>query len=287
MLLQDKVVVITGGAGINGLGFATARLMASQGARIAVLDLPRAEPATAAAKLGEGHIGLEADVTDKASCDAAVASVLNTFGRIDVLVNNAGYGLAGAIEEVSTAEARTQFDTNVFGLLDLTQRVLPTMRAQKSGVIVNLSSLVGHVGMPGIGIYSATKFAVEGISEALAAEVAPLGIRVLLVEPGPYRTKFNGSSLRRAQRTLPDYAGTAHETLKWIDEVDGKQPGDPELAVALMIKTIGDANAPFRLPLGQFAIEGIRRKLASVEADVKTVEQASLATDRPAAEQAA
>ena len=186
MLLENKVAVITGGAGLNGLGFATARLMASHGARVAVLDLARAEPAAAAAQLGAGHLGLVADVTDKASCEAAAAAVLKAFGRIDVLVNNAGITQPAKTCDISGADYDRILDVSLRGTLYMSQAVLPTMQAQKSGSIVCISSVSAQRGGGILGgpHYSAAKAGVLGLARAMAREFGPDNIRVNSITPG-------------------------------------------------------------------------------------------------------
>ena len=186
MLLKDKVAVITGGAGLNGLGFATARLMASQGARVAILDLARAEPLDAAAKLGEGHLGAVADVTDKASCDAAAAEVLKAFGRIDILVNNAGITQPVKTLEITGADYDRILDVSLRGTLYMSQAVLPTMQAQNSGSIICISSVSAQRGGGILGgpHYSAAKAGVLGLARAMAREFGPVGIRINCITPG-------------------------------------------------------------------------------------------------------
>ena len=186
MLLKDKVAIITGGAGPNGLGFATARLMAAQGAHVAVLDLARAEPAAAAAQLGAGHVGIVADVTDKASCEAAVAKLLKVFGRIDVLVNNAGITQPVKTLEITTADYDRILDVSLRGTLYMSQAVLPTMQAQQSGSIVCISSVSAQRGGGILGgpHYSAAKAGVLGLARAMAREFGPQNIRVNCIAPG-------------------------------------------------------------------------------------------------------
>ena len=186
MLLKDKVAIITGGAGPNGLGFATARLMAAQGARVAVLDLARAEPAAAAAQLGAGHVGIVADVTDKASCEAAVAKLLKVFGRIDVLVNNAGITQPVKTLEITAADYDRILDVSLRGTLYMSQAVLPTMQAQQSGSIVCISSVSAQRGGGILGgpHYSAAKAGVLGLARAMAREFGPQNIRVNCIAPG-------------------------------------------------------------------------------------------------------
>jgi NAD(P)-dependent dehydrogenase (short-subunit alcohol dehydrogenase family) len=216
------------------------------------------------------------DVNDHAQVAKAVQEIVQRHGRIDVLVNNAGYGLFGAIEEVSMAEARAQMETNFFGALAVTQAVLPIMRAQKSGRIVQISSMGGIRSGPGIGIYNASKYALEGFSEALAREVEPLGIKVILVEPGPFRTHWAGKSSQPAAVSIADYAPTAHARINQIQS--GNRPGDPARGAQLIVQVVGAANPPLRLPLGQIAIEYIRNKMAQVLADLKVYEAESIAT---------
>lgn len=186
MLLKDQVAIITGGAGLNGLGFATARLMAAQGAKVAILDLERADPAGAAAQLGTGHIGLVADVTDKASCDAAVAAVLQAFGRVDTLVNNAGITQPVKTLEITGSDYDRILDVSLRGTLYMSQAVLPAMRDQKSGSIICISSVSAQRGGGILGgpHYSAAKAGVLGLARAMAREFGPENIRVNCITPG-------------------------------------------------------------------------------------------------------
>ena len=186
MLLDNKVAVITGGAGPNGLGYATARVMAAHGARVAVIDLARAEPAAAALQLGQGHLGLVGDVTDKASCEAAVATVLETFGRVDVLVNNAGITQPAKTLDITGADYDRILDVSLRGTLYMSQAVLPTMQAQKSGSIICISSVSAQRGGGILGgpHYSAAKAGVLGLARAMAREVGPDGIRINCITPG-------------------------------------------------------------------------------------------------------
>jgi NAD(P)-dependent dehydrogenase (short-subunit alcohol dehydrogenase family) len=224
---------------------------------------------------------LPLDVTNQAQIDSAVDQAIAKFGRVDVLVNNAGYGVAGAIEEVSEAEFMPMFETNVFGLLRVTRAFLPHLRKQRSGHILNLSSIGGVVASPGMGYYNATKFAVEGISEALAAEVGPLGIRVTIIEPGPFRTDFLGRSGVVAKTRIPDYDATAGNMRKYFAENDGKQKGDPVRAVHAMMQVVESPNPPLRLLLGASAVQRLRSKLANWEKEITTWEQVTLSADFP------
>ena len=193
MLLKDKIAVITGGAGLNGLGFATARMMAAQGARVVILDLERAQPAAAAAQLGEGHLGLVADVTDKASCEAAAAAVVKAFGRIDILVNNAGITQPVKTLEITGADYDRILDVSLRGTLYMSQAVIPTMRARKSGAIACVSSVSAQRGGGILGgpHYSAAKAGVLGLARAMAREFGIDGIRVNCVTPGLIATDIN------------------------------------------------------------------------------------------------
>lgn len=218
------------------------------------------------------------DVNNPEQITAGVESVLKQHGRIDVLVNNAGYGLFGAVEEASQQEIRDQMETNFFGALALTQAVLPFMRKAKKGHIVQISSVAGFTSIPGLGIYNASKHALEGASEALAQEVAPLGIKVLIVEPGPYRTKWAGAGSKNAAKKIDDYAATAHLTEKMIHGYDGNQPGDPDKAAELIIEVINSPNPPLRLPLGKMAIDRMREKIQKLESEIRAWEKQSIAT---------
>ncbi len=186
------------------------------------------------------------------------------FGRIDVLVNNAGYGFLSAAEEAQEDEIRAQFETNFFGLAAMTRAVLPLMRKQRSGHILNISSMAGFIGFPGVAYYNASKFAVEGLSEALAKEVEPLGIKVTIVEPGPFRTDWAGRSLITPRKAIADYTDTAGARRKGIAGGSGKQAGDPVRAAAAMLKVVESPNPPLRLLLGRIALNNARGKLDAV-----------------------
>ena len=217
------------------------------------------------------------DVTNPIEVRDAVSTALDTFGRIDVLVNNAGYATVGAIEEVSDNAIRHQFETNVFGALDVMRTVLPSMRKRKSGHILNISSVGGFVGFGGTGIYCGTKFALEGLSEALAKEVAPLGIKVTIVEPGAFRTSI-GRSLVITVRQIDDYASTSGEVLKKLKDREGKEPGDPKLAAIAMLQTVESDYPLLRLALGADAYGAISEKLSSVKEELGAWKQVALDT---------
>lgn len=211
---------------------------------------------------------LTLDITDPHEIKDAVKLVSDKFGKVDMLVNNAGFGLAGAIEEASIAEVREIFEANFFGTLQLTQAFLPLFRKQKSGHIIQISSHGGFKAFPGFGIYNASKFALEGFSEALAVEVAPLGIKLTIVEPGPFRTNFAGSSFKQAKVIIDDYSTSAGAFRERMKQVDGKQEGDPIKAAQAIIGITKLDTPPLRLPLGKIAIVSLTAKLESVQNDM-------------------
>ncbi|WP_041939503.1 MULTISPECIES: oxidoreductase [Frankia] len=211
------------------------------------------------------------DVTDTVTIDAVVRDVVSRHGRIDVLVNNAGRGHVGAVEETTDAELRSLFDVHVFGPAALVRAVLPHMRAARSGAIVQMSSMGGQLSFAGFSAYSATKFALEGLSEALAAEVAPLGITVLVVEPGSFRTGlFGGTS---ASTAMSVYADTVGPTRRMIETDNGSQPGDPAKAAAAIITALEAPRVPLRLPLGSDAVDAIISHLDGLRADIAAWEK--------------
>ena len=209
------------------------------------------------------------DITNQKNIAEGINTIISKFGRIDVLVNNAGIGFIGAIEESSLEEVRSVFEANFFGTLQLTQAVLPHMRKAKNGNIIQISSHGGIKAFAGFGVYNASKFALEGFSEALAQEVAPLGIAVSIIEPGPFRTKFAGNNLREAHLEIDDYAETAGIFRQKLKSVDGKQEGNPTKA-ALEIITLTQTEKPtLRLPLGKTALTTIAMKIKSITEDLE------------------
>lgn len=228
---------------------------------------------------GEGCLAAELDVTKPDTIKSAVAEAMKRFGRIDVLVNNAGYGEMGVIEEFTDERARRQFDTNVFGVLNVQREVLPVMRRQRSGHVLQLSSISGLASFPFVGMYCATKHALEAISEALAAEVAPFGVRVTLVEPGRFRTDFAGRSLGLPPVIEGDYKDVTIDRIGRYEAIDGQQPGDPQKAVKAMIAVVDSPNPPLRLLLGPDAYEWANEKIAAMQRDFEAWKEVSLATD--------
>jgi NAD(P)-dependent dehydrogenase (short-subunit alcohol dehydrogenase family) len=240
------------------------------------------DPSSVTARLGshERLLATRLDVTDEAEAHQAAGLAVKKFGRIDVLVNNAGYGLLGAIEEASAKETEKLFGTNVFGLLGVTRAVLPHMRRQRSGHIINLSSVGGYTGYPGWGVYGATKFAVEGISEALAGEVAPLGIHVTVVEPGFFRTDFlDETSLAQTAQQIDDYRETVGKTRAHAADVNHGQRGDPRKLAKAFMQLVNAANPPTRLPLGSDTVERIESKNAHVAQELAAWRDIATSTD--------
>lgn len=225
---------------------------------------------------GGRMITLPLDVTDAAAAKASVAKAVETFGGFDVLVNNAGYGLFGAIEEGTPEEYRSMFEVNVFGLIETTRAALPVLR-RSGGTIVNMSSGAGIAGGGGGGYYNAAKFAVEGISEALAGELKPFGIRVLIVEPGPFRTDFLGRSITMAANEMPEYAASSRTHYRETN--NGSQAGDPDKAIAVILQAVDADDAPLHLPLGPIAHSIAERKLASFRSDIDAWRDITIATD--------
>jgi NAD(P)-dependent dehydrogenase (short-subunit alcohol dehydrogenase family) len=230
---------------------------------------------------GHGDLALvrPLDVTDPAQVEAAVADAETRFGRIDVLVSNAGIGYFGSFEESELAAVRAMFEVNVWGLTVLTRAVLPGMRARRSGAVVNFSSVGGLVAFPALSFYNASKFAVEALSESLSQEVGPLGIHVMLVEPGPFRTDWAGRSAAEAPRTIPEYDATAGARTAMIRGYSGAQPGDPARAAAAIVQAVESARPPLRLVLGRMALETIRAKLAAVGREFDDWEAVTLGAD--------
>jgi len=253
----------------------------ARGWRAVVTARDAARVADLVAGSGERGLALSLDVTDAAQVAAAVDAARQRFGRIDVLVNNAGYGYQSTVEEGDDAEIRAQFEANVFGLFALTRAVLPAMRAQRSGHVINITSVAGLVGFPGSGYYAASKHAVEGFTDALAAEGAPIGISATCVEPGPFRTDWAGRSLKQTPVRIDAYADTAGARLDQTKGYSGTQPGDPARAAAAMIALAEEATPPRHMVLGKFGMDAVTGRLEERLAEIEGRRAASLATDFP------
>ncbi len=283
MPLNDNPVWFITGCS-TGFGRELAQLVLRRGWRAVVT----ARDASRVQDLVTGHedraLALSLDVTKPDQIAAAVQEAESRFGAIDVLVNNAGYGYQSSIEEGDDAEIRAQFEANVFGLAAMTRAVLPGMRARRRGHIVNISSQAGFIGFEGSGYYAATKHAVEGLSDSLSREVAPLGIKVTCVEPGPFRTDWAGRSLQQRRPTIADYQGTVGARLASTANISGKQPGDPVRAVEAIIKAVEADNPPKHLVLGSIALDGIRNKLNETLAEIDAWAETSRSADYPESE---
>jgi NAD(P)-dependent dehydrogenase (short-subunit alcohol dehydrogenase family) len=271
----SRVWLVTGSS--SGFGLHIARAALERGDRV-VATARRAEALDGlVASAPDRVLAAPLDVTRADQIDPALAAALGRFGRIDVLVNNAGYGSVGAVEEIEMDELRALMDTMFFGAVALTKAVLPHMRERGSGAIVQMSSQGGQLTFPGYGAYCAAKYALEAMSEALAAEVAPLGIRVLIVEPGAFRTGLLGARMHRS-REMPAYAETAGATRAAAAGMDGKQAGDPRKLAAAIIAALDAPDAPLHLALGADAVEAIRAAQDRRRADLEAWEEVSRGT---------
>jgi NAD(P)-dependent dehydrogenase (short-subunit alcohol dehydrogenase family) len=265
----------------TGLGRALAQRVLEHG-HCAVVTARRADQISdIVADYAETALAIALDVNDHAQVDAAIAQAGEKFGAIDVLVNNAGYGYLAAVEEGDDREVRDMFETNFFSLVALIRKVLPGMRAHGSGHVINISSVGGLVGAASSGFYNATKFAVEGLTEALAKEVEPLGIRVTAIEPGPFRTDWAGRSLKQAEYPIAAYADTAAARRAQITGYSGKQAGDPVRAADAIIKVVESDDPPHNLILGKNGLDRVRSKLAALMQSIDDWEDVTLSADYP------
>lgn len=272
-----KTWFITGAS--RGFGLRVARLALAQGDNV-VATARRPESIVDVLGHHSSLLALPLDVTDHEQARAGAAAAVERFGAIDVLLNNAGYGLLGAVEEASAADVERLYRTNVFGLLGVTRAVLPFMRARRSGRILNISSIGGYRGAAGFGVYSSTKFAVEGLSEALHAELAPLGIHVTVVEPGYFRTDFlDASSLLMSAGRIEDYNVTAGPIRGRAVDLNHAQPGDPDKLAKVLLDVAEVPDPPLRLPLGSDTVAAIEAKHAADAAILARWRQVSLSTD--------
>ncbi len=265
----------------TGFGRELALAVLARGWRCVATARNQAALSDLGADAGDRLLTLDLDVTDAAQIAAAVAAAQARFGAIDVLVNNAGYGYQAAIEEGVEAEIRAQFDVNVFGLFAMTRAVLPGMRARRRGHVLNITSLAGLAGYPGSGYYAASKHAVEGWSDSLAAEVGPLGIKVTCVEPGPFRTDWAGRSLKQTPTRIADYADTAGKRMQATAHSSGGQQGDPVRAAQAMIQITEAGDPPRNLVLGAAALDGGTKRLQARLADIDKWRATSLGADFP------
>ncbi len=265
--MKQKIWLITGVS--SGLGKALAQSVIQSGDYVIGTFRSQAQANDFNNQYKDKAFAFVLDITEPEAILGLFQDIKKRYGRLDVLVNNAGFGFAGAIEEASDKEVRAVFEANFFGTLHVTQAAMPIFRAQKSGHIIQISSHGGIKAFPGFGIYNASKFAVEGFSEALAAEVAPLGLKVTIVQPGPFRTGFANAAFQQAENKIEDYNATAGVFRERMMQVDGKQEGDPMKAAMAIINISNLPEPPLRLPLGKIAIGTISSKLEHVRKDLE------------------
>jgi NAD(P)-dependent dehydrogenase (short-subunit alcohol dehydrogenase family) len=277
---MSKVWLITGCS--TGFGRELAKHVLELGHQAAVASRNTDDVKDIIAEYPDTAIAVKLDVTNADEIKAAVEQTKSRFGRIDVLVNNAGIGYFGAIEESEEDEIRRMFEINFFGLANMTKAVLPLMREQHSGHIVNVASIGGLVGFPAVGFYNATKFAVDGFSESLSKETKPLGIKVTVVAPSGFRTDWAGRSANQSPIVIEDYKATSELNKNAIRGYSGKQPGDPVRAAKAIVKAVEAENPPLRLLLGVAALKGARNKLEELKRDIDTWEETTTGADYPA-----
>ncbi|MFJ1260018.1 oxidoreductase [Cupriavidus sp. CuC1] len=263
----------------TGFGRALAEAAIAQGDKVAGTLRQEAQRAAFSAMSPGQSFGYVLDVRSDVDIPRVVAQIEREVGPIDVLVNNAGYGYEGSIEEATAADIRAQFDVNVFGAIGVIQAVLPFMRERRSGHILNVTSMGGLTTFPGVGIYNASKFALEGINEALSKEVRPFGIKVTAIEPGAFRTDWAGRSLQRTVRTIEDYAATLEPLSAVRAARSGKQPGDPRKAAQAILKVVASDQPPVHLLLGTDALGFVREKLKTLQEEINQWEALTVSTD--------
>jgi NAD(P)-dependent dehydrogenase (short-subunit alcohol dehydrogenase family) len=278
MTKENRTWLITGCS--TGLGRALAEVVIAKGERVFATARKPEEIRGLVAGYDNAR-ALKLDVTVAVDIKAAVAEA-EKAGGVDVLVNNAGYGYLTALEEGDEESYRAQFETNVFGLIAMTRAVLPGMRKRGSGHIINIASVGGFIGNPGSAYYAATKFGVVGLSESLSKEVGALGIKVTVVEPGPFRTDWAGRSLQSSAHPIDAYAETVHSRLKQLSAYSGRQPGDPVRAAEAIVTVVNSAEPPLNLILGADGLKRVREKLAALTAEIDRWEALTLSADYPA-----
>ncbi len=270
---MSKVIFITGAS--RGFGKLWAEAFLKRGDKVAATARNLSALDDLVATYGDNLLPIQLDVTNREATQNSVNHVAQHFGRIDVLINNAGYGLFGMVEESTEQQARAQMETNFFGLLWVTQAVLPVMRAQKSGHIIQVSSLLGRIALPTLGLYNASKFAVEGLSETLASEVAHLGINVTLIEPNGFSTEWAGASAEQTEVQIGDYTAVRESFGKAVE--DPSIWGIPEATVAPILQVVDSANPPSRLLLGKMAYHAVKDAFTQQLADIETWKEVSIA----------
>jgi NAD(P)-dependent dehydrogenase (short-subunit alcohol dehydrogenase family) len=274
---SSRVWLITGCS--SGFGLALVSAVLARGHRVVATARQLSALGEFTARYPETCRAQELDVTDAAQVETVVTHAAGAFGRLDVVVNNAGYGIVGAFEELGKEQVRRNFETNFFGALEVIRASLPILRAQRSGHIVNISAAAVIANYAGFSIYGATKWALEGVSESLATELKPLGIKVTMVQPGPFRTDFIARSLERGENHIADYDLTSGKFLRLLESMAGKQPGDPGKAAEAIIAAVESDTPPLRLVLGKYANDKARKKMADAEKERVSWEQVGLPTD--------
>lgn len=275
--MNKQVWFVTGAS--RGLGLTLAKTLLSKGYHVAATSRRAEDLVSALGETNRQFLPIALDLKDELAVQRAISATVAHFGRIDVIVNNAGYGLAGAIEELTDAEARANFDINVFGSLNVIRQALPHLRAQGSGHIFNIASIGGFTGaFPAFGIYCATKFAVHGFSEALYQEVKPFGIGVTVVSPGYFRTDFLAGSLGLPAKEMPEYENVRAMQALHQQDINGNQPGDPVKAAELMVRVLEDGAAPLHLFLGADAYQLAEQKIATIGIELDALRPLATAT---------
>ena len=276
---NNKVWFITGAS--KGLGLELAKKLLAEGFKVAATSRNESSLIKELGNSSENFLPLEMDLADEKSVKNAIEKSVNHFKTIDVLVNNAGYGLLGALEELTDAEARKNFEVNVFGLLNVIRNTMPILRANQSGHIFNISSVGGYYGeFPGWGIYCSTKFAVAGLTESLAAEIKPFGVHATIVYPGYFRTDFlKDSSLLLPENPIAEYKEVRQSQSAHKEDINENQPGDPVKLAEALIKVSQDQNPPLHLFLGEDAFNMANQKIASVQSELGKWKEVSVGTN--------
>ena len=280
---SDRVWFVTGAS--SGFGRAVSSAVLARGERVVATDIEAGGLNELVRMNGDRAIALRLDVTDAAAARDVVSLAARRFGRIDVVFNNAGYGHVGAVEELRDAELRRQIDVNLLGNINVARAVLPYLRRQRSGHLLQMSSLNGVEGLVGGAYYAASKFGIEGFSESLADEVAPFGIRITIIEPGPFRTRFLSDESARWATPMPEYGETVGKTREMLRRLNGRQRGDPARAASAIIRVVDAKESPRRLPLGRMALEHIRATLQAELDELEHWTEVAAAADFPEAEE--
>ncbi len=265
----------------SGFGRALAAQALAAGEQVIATARKPEQLADLAAQYPDTLRTMALDVTDGEQVKAVVTQAAQAFERLDVIVNNAGYGLIGALEECDDAQMRRNLETNLLGQISVIRAALPFLRAQKSGHIINLSAIAAFNNHPGFAVYGAAKAGLDAVSDALRDELRPLGIAVTTIAPGPFRTDFIGRSLERASGRIADYDRTSGKFAAYLDKINGTQPGDPDSAARAIVQMVQDGKTPARLFLGKFAMDSARKKMAALEREIAEWESISRSTDFP------